>query len=113
MTVDEVPQKRVVPAGLHQIEVPVHAAHLPQEMQIDEHETEIHERRGVRPDDERVNGKDQAARRIDDAQFVNGGHQHGCQDQQRAGVADGFDEHMRIQSKPSLLPVLCPVFQIR
>ena len=49
--------------------------HFPQKMDIDRHKTRVHDRRRIRMDDQRVNGKNDAAHRIDDPELEDGRHE--------------------------------------
>ena len=48
--------------------------HFPKKMDIDRHETGVHDCRRIGMNDQRVDGKYNAAHRVDDPQFENGRH---------------------------------------
>ena len=60
-------------------------------VEIDKNQGEIHKRRGVGLDEQRVNGENSASDGVDDSQLHNRGHQHGDNDQCGAQVPEQFN----------------------
>ena len=94
--VDQEGQIRVVPAGPDQVVLLLLLHQTVQMINVDAREAEIHDRRGVRLNQQGVDGKDDAADQVDDPQAYDGRHQHGDQHQSGAEIADEFNNDFGI-----------------
>ena len=100
---EQVAEIAVVRADRSQVIDFFRLAHLPQEIEVDGDEAEIHDRSRIGMNDQGVDGEDDAADRVDDPQFDDGCEKKRDQDQSGAKVAEHLDQCFRIHTIHSFI----------